>query len=104
MKRVSKRTPMHPNAGIDPALLEPSAQSDGVSFTVLDKNAALRCFVTREALEFLDGGLHINLRLLGVYELHQKQIDATALHLVSRGVRPPELIVTLDSLRPVSSD
>lgn len=104
MKRVSKPTPTPAQADIDPELLEPSAQNNGVSFTVVNQNQALRCFVTQEALEFLDGGLHVNLRLLGVYELHQKQIDAVALRLVNRGVRPPELIVTLDSLRPPASD
>ena len=82
----------------DAALLEPHAQEDGVSFTVIEQNQAFRCFVTREALQFLDGALHVNLRPLGVYELHQKRIDSIAQQLIRQGLRSPELIVTLACL------
>lgn len=98
MKHPSKGTLDPPHPAMDAALLEPRAQDDGVCFTVVEQNQAFRCFVTREALEFLDGARHVNLRPLGVYELHQERIDSIAQQLIRQGVRPPELVVTLACL------
>lgn len=98
MKHTSRDTLQPPHPATDAACLEPRAQDDGVSFTVVEQNQAFCCFVTREALEFLDGALHVNLRPLGVYELHQKRIDSIAQQLIRQGVRPPALVVTLACL------